>query len=72
MKRVFIQKVRIKDGWCEAGKTGVQIGFPVMIGQLWTPVMWDDEEDPDWHKSAGLEVVQGSKVQNARKLTVHT
>jgi len=23
-------------------------------GQAWTPVLWDGEEDPDWHKSVGL------------------
>jgi len=23
----------------------------------WTPVLWDDEEDPDWWKSISLEEI---------------
>jgi hypothetical protein len=46
--------VQIIDGWDRAGKTGETIGPDVMFGQLWTPVKWDDEDDPDWHQTEGL------------------
>jgi hypothetical protein len=26
-----------------------------MLGQLWVPVIWDGEEDPDFNKLAGIE-----------------
>lgn len=51
------ERLRIKDGWHEAGKTGKRIGWDVIVKQSWTPVLWDDEEDPDWFKAAGLEAV---------------
>lgn len=51
-----LPRYQIKKGWCEAGKSGVRVGadFPIN-GQLWTPILWDGEEDPDWHKAAGLK-----------------
>jgi len=49
------RRVRIKEGWGGAGQEGVILGANVDVEQLWTPVLWDDEEDPDWHKTAGLE-----------------
>ena len=54
MKRV---KVRIKQGWEGADRIGERLGPDVFVGQLWTPVLWPDEEDPDWHKAAALEEV---------------
>jgi|GEM_PF-5438021 len=52
-------QVVIKKGWEGAGRIGYTLGpLGVMVqGQRWTPVLWNDEEDPDWHKMAGLEVV---------------
>lgn len=48
--------VAIKEGWEGAGRLGYAVGPDVMVsGQEWTPVLWNGEEDPDWHKSAGLE-----------------
>jgi len=29
--------------------------IPMPDGMKWTPVLWDGEEDPDWHKTAGLD-----------------
>jgi hypothetical protein len=51
-------RVRVKQGWRNAhnaGREGTRLGFDVMCGQSWTPVLWDGEEDPDFHKSAGIE-----------------
>ena len=54
-------RVRIKPGWDKAGKVGKTLGPAIYagqgMGQSWTPVLWDDEEDPDWHKTAGLDEV---------------
>lgn len=51
---VFIQRAKIKDGWHEAGKECSVLGPPIMCAQLWTPVLFDDQEDPEFFKSAGL------------------
>lgn len=48
-------RIRIRDGWEEAGKTGTAIGPAFFYGQLWTPVVWDDNEDPDFVKSIALQ-----------------
>jgi hypothetical protein len=48
-------RVQIKSDWFNAGKTGRTLGRKVFIEQWWTPVKWDDEDDPDWHKTAGLQ-----------------
>jgi hypothetical protein len=48
--------LRIRRGWQEAGKRGVRLGPDVYVGgQPWTPVLWDDEDDPTFHKAAGVE-----------------
>lgn len=49
------KKFKIKDGWHEAGRTGVTLGVPVLVEQLWTPILFDDEEDPDFLKTAAIE-----------------
>lgn len=47
--------VQIKAKWDNAGRRGIVLGDPVGDdGQLWIPVKWDGEEDPDFHKAAGL------------------
>jgi hypothetical protein len=55
-------RVRIRAGWDEAGKEGTIIGEPVFVGQSWTPVLWDSEEDPDFYKTVALEVPGGAWV----------
>lgn len=49
--------IRIKRSWEGVGRTGVTLGPSVRdhCGMWWTPVLWDDEEDPDFHKASGLE-----------------
>jgi hypothetical protein len=49
----------VKDGWYDAGKTGVVLfDKPVQdhVGMDWTAVLWDDEEDPDFHKTRSLKI----------------
>lgn len=48
-------RLRIKDGWGEAGREGIRLGPDIFCLQNWTPVLWDGEEDPTFHKSDGLE-----------------
>lgn len=49
------QKIRIKTGWYQAGKTGRALTEPFFSGQAWIVILWDDEEDPDLNKLAGIE-----------------
>ena len=53
-------RVRISDGWYQADREGRMIGDQVYVEQWWTPVKWDDEDDPDFHKSAGLSIITGT------------
>ena len=58
-------RVRIKKGWEGAGRWGTIfyiIHRNAFIGQAWAMVLWDDEEDPDCHKTAGLEYADGQDV----------
>ena len=54
-------RAKVKDGWSDAGRSCTILGEDVFILQNWTPVLWDDEEDPTFVKSAALEK-QVSKV----------
>ena len=51
-----MEYVKIKQGFGDEGRTGHVIGDTVYadFGQNWTPIKWDDADDPDWHKTAGL------------------
>ncbi len=44
----------IKPGWYCAGRGGKVLGPNVYSQQDWTPVLWDDDPDPTFHKTAGL------------------
>jgi len=60
-------QVVIKEGWEGAGRVGYTVG-PLEVkvcGQKWTPVLWNGEEDPDWHKTAGLRLVPCGKEARA-------
>lgn len=64
------QRVQIANKWEDAGKQGKIIGASVLMGGLWwTPVEWDDEEDPDWHKTSGLDRIDPDKVEPTREET---
>lgn len=48
-------RVQVKAAWDSAGRKGIVLGDSVeTAGQMWTPVKWDDEEDPDFFKTIGL------------------
>lgn len=59
--------VRIKDGWQDAGKRGMILCKPIRVGQIWIAVLWDGEQDPDWHKARGLELVIVRKHRDQTK-----
>ena len=61
-------RVRLRAGWFGAGRLGTVVGAQVRLGQWWCPVLWDDEEDPDWHKSAALELA-GDEAAALRRET---
>jgi hypothetical protein len=51
-------KCQIKNDWYDAGKTGVvlsELPNTDHAGIQWTPVLWDDDEDPTFHKTRGLQ-----------------
>lgn len=49
-------RIRIKDGWAEAGQFGSVLGpNQIVKGLEWTPVIMDGEDDPSWHKTHGLD-----------------
>jgi hypothetical protein len=50
-------RMRIKSGWDCAGRVGKVLGPNIYIGQAWTPIQWEGSDEPDWHKTAGLEQV---------------
>lgn len=47
---------RIIKGWEGAGRTGQYFGRFFSGGQWWAVVKWDDEDDPDLHKTCGLDL----------------
>jgi len=47
---------RIAIGWECAGKTGQYFGNIIVGDVCWAIVLWDNEEDPDMHKIAGIEI----------------
>ena len=50
------RRCRIKEKWEGAGRTGKYYGNVSIENQKWAIVVWDDEEDPDLHKLAGIEI----------------
>ena len=49
-------RMEVKDGYECVGRVGTVLGEPVMRGgQAWTPIAWDDADDPDWFKTVGLK-----------------
>ena len=47
-------KVWVRKGWHDAGRSGTVLGPDVLVQQEWTPVLFDDMEDPEFFKAAGL------------------
>jgi len=40
---------------------GKVLGEDICVEQYWTPVLWDDEEDPSFHKRCCLELAEPKK-----------
>lgn len=54
--KVSPARVRVKFGVLGAGQEGTRLGPDVYAhNQHWTPVLWDDEEDPDFFKTRCLD-----------------
>ena len=54
--------VEIRDDWQDKGKRGKVLGAAIVLGGMsWTPILWNADEDPDWHKTEGLQEV--SKIK---------
>jgi hypothetical protein len=53
---------RIKQGWNGVGRTGQYFGKVSVSGQFWAIILWDGSDDPDMHKSAGIEVMEHTWV----------
>lgn len=50
------KKIRVKSNYIEKGKTGKLLGKPIKInGTEWVPILWDNEEDPEFFKFDGIE-----------------
>jgi hypothetical protein len=49
--------VRVREGWYKHSRTGVELAR-VFVEQWWSVVKWDDEDDPDCYKTAGLEPIR--------------
>jgi hypothetical protein len=61
-------RVRIRDGWDEAGREGVMLNEAEAGGLIWATVLWDGEEDPDCFKRRGLEVIHAASEAPADDL----
>lgn len=45
---------------------GVVLGDSVFVGQLWTPILWEDAEDPEFFKTSCLEFAPKKLARNSR------
>lgn len=52
---------KIKDGWCDAGKTGQYFGSITIHGRCWAVVLWDDDDEPDLYKLISLKILRNPK-----------
>lgn len=62
-------RIIIKEGWGDAGKTGVVLSREMSAGRDrddWVPVLMDDDDDPTFFKSDGLEKVMSYDYQKMR------
>ena len=55
-------RVRIKDGWEDAGRLGTLVHTHQMSDQNWSMVLWDGEEDPETFKTRGLMRENGKSL----------
>ena len=57
-------RCNIKLGWWREGKTGIVLGLQNFMcnGQKWTPLLWDDEDDPTFCKTDSLVFTPNEKL----------
>jgi len=55
IQKIGLTRAKIKSGWDKAGKEGDVLGDNIFVKQWWTPIKWDDEEDPDFIKTLALD-----------------
>lgn len=70
-----MKRCKIKNKWFDAGKTGViLINEPAQDrnGMDWTAVLWDDEEDPTFHKSCGLIIDEKTNTRDSFTAIIET
>ncbi len=62
-----IVRCKIKKDWWEADKTGIVLfAKPAQDhnGMDWTAVLWDNEEDPTFYKTRGLDTFEVEDENN--------
>lgn len=53
---VDAERLKIAENWFDAGRAGFRVGPDFSVnGTLWTPILFDGEEDPDLYKAESLE-----------------
>ena len=66
-------RCKIKQGFIGAGREGDAICYfdHERLGRPWIVVIWDDEEDPDCFKSAGLLIKRLGETSFTEPDTLH-
>ena len=60
----MIIKAQIMEKWDMAGRRGLVLGPNVFAEQNWTPILWEGEKAPDFHKAAGLMFYEEGQTFN--------
>ena len=59
----LIYPVVVRPGWVDAGRRGRSLGEHITVnGMQWTPVLWDDADEPAFAKSITLEHLDCQEV----------
>lgn len=64
-------RIRISDGCQDRGRCGTVAGPEISAKQWWCPVLWDDADDPAFHKSSCLEALGEVTPEDWREV-LHT
>lgn len=59
---LYGRRVRVKKGWHDAGKCGTVLGDSIYVKQFWSPVLWDEDEDPTFCKETCLEFIDNDSI----------
>lgn len=63
-KQRKVIRCKVKEGWVTKGREGKVLADNVWVEQWWTPVLWDNEEDPCFFKTQGLELLSKREAKN--------